>query len=190
MPAERVAAIREENNNTSVDRLFLEEAGAGEPIPNPIENFEQCFSEYPDLLSTFFPRDFCRRTRVNCCYFFRWNKETGLWKAIADSVASLASFVEGRRFDWHRSNRHWQNPGISASCHDPHRIPERSSWSAWWTERSRFGPHSRAGTADWEGGWKVPVPRNESVSKRRWFSRIELNWRRFLQCVCLRRWWS
>lgn len=71
MPAERVAAIREENNNTSVDRLFLEEAAAGEPIPNPIENFEQCFSEYPDLLSTFFPGDFCRRARGNCCFSFR-----------------------------------------------------------------------------------------------------------------------
>lgn len=50
MAPEKVAAIREQNNNTTVDRLFLDEQQSEVPIPNPIEKFEQCFSEYPDLL--------------------------------------------------------------------------------------------------------------------------------------------
>lgn len=50
MSAEKVAAIREDNNNTTVDRLLTDESVPASPVPNPIEKFEQCFSEYEDLL--------------------------------------------------------------------------------------------------------------------------------------------
>lgn len=50
MSAERAAYIREQNNNTTVSRLFLDEPIENAPIPNPIESFEQCFADYPDLL--------------------------------------------------------------------------------------------------------------------------------------------
>lgn len=50
MPAAKVAFIREKNNNITVDRLFMDQPLAEVPIPNPIERFEQCFSEYPDLM--------------------------------------------------------------------------------------------------------------------------------------------
>lgn len=54
MTAEKVAAIREANNNITVDRLFLDDETGGsknsEPIPNPVEAFSQCFAKYPDLM--------------------------------------------------------------------------------------------------------------------------------------------
>lgn len=50
MSAEKVAAIREENNSTTADRLITDESVAAPPVPNPVEKFEQCFSEYEDLL--------------------------------------------------------------------------------------------------------------------------------------------
>lgn len=51
MTAERVAAIRLQNNNITVDRMFLEETTEkNDPIPNPIEKFEHCFGKYPDLM--------------------------------------------------------------------------------------------------------------------------------------------
>lgn len=51
MTPERVAEIRMENNNITVSRLILDETiEVNEPIPNPIEKFEQCFAAYPDLL--------------------------------------------------------------------------------------------------------------------------------------------
>lgn len=57
MSSAKVAAIRKENNNITVDRLFLDE-NANNPeataIPNPIETFEQCFANYPDLLGTIY----------------------------------------------------------------------------------------------------------------------------------------
>lgn len=46
---EQVTQIREENNNTFVSRTF-EKEGEKVPIPNPVQKFEQCFSEYPDML--------------------------------------------------------------------------------------------------------------------------------------------
>lgn len=54
MPAEKVAAIRLANNNTVVSRLLLEEIENPHtgPIPNPVETFEQCFSDYPDMLGS------------------------------------------------------------------------------------------------------------------------------------------
>lgn len=50
MPPEKVAYIREQNNNITASRLFMTEPLAEVPVPNPVEEFEQCFSEYPDLL--------------------------------------------------------------------------------------------------------------------------------------------
>lgn len=47
---EEVARIREQNNNTTVDRLFKENAETLEPIPNPVWKFEHCFEKYPDLM--------------------------------------------------------------------------------------------------------------------------------------------
>lgn len=54
MPAEKVEAIRLANNNTVVDRLYLEEKENPHtgPIPNPVESFEQCFADYPDMLGS------------------------------------------------------------------------------------------------------------------------------------------
>lgn len=56
MPAEKVEAIRLKNNNTTVARIFLDENNdsaqnsADNDIPNPVETFEQCFEEFPELL--------------------------------------------------------------------------------------------------------------------------------------------
>lgn len=50
MSPEKVATIREQNNSTTVDRLMTDEKAENLPVPNPIETFEQCFDEYPDLL--------------------------------------------------------------------------------------------------------------------------------------------
>lgn len=52
MSAEKVEAIRLQNNNITVSRLFTGEGEKAEldPIPNPIEKFEHCFSKYPDLM--------------------------------------------------------------------------------------------------------------------------------------------
>lgn len=56
MSPQKVETIRQNNNNTTVSRLFLDENtdlpqnSASGDIPNPIETFEQCFSEYPDLM--------------------------------------------------------------------------------------------------------------------------------------------
>lgn len=41
---------------TTISRLFLDESNGlkqnlhGNNFPNPIENFEQCFGQYPDLM--------------------------------------------------------------------------------------------------------------------------------------------
>lgn len=56
MSAEKVAAIRSANNNTTASRVFLDENdelaknSANNDVPNPIETFAQCFEEYPDLM--------------------------------------------------------------------------------------------------------------------------------------------
>lgn len=53
MSAEQVAAIRQQNNNTTADRLFLEENADRTDVasvPNPVETFAQCFAKYPDLM--------------------------------------------------------------------------------------------------------------------------------------------
>lgn len=50
MPDAKVQFIREQNNNTQVDRMIVKEEIENEPIPNPVEKFEQCFDDYPDLL--------------------------------------------------------------------------------------------------------------------------------------------
>lgn len=56
MTPERVEEIRQQNNNITVSRLFLDENDtndAAAPIPNPIEKFGQCFAKYPDLMGNF-----------------------------------------------------------------------------------------------------------------------------------------
>lgn len=56
MPAQKVEAIRLNNNNITVARVFSDENNdsaqnsADYDIPNPIETFEQCFDDYPELL--------------------------------------------------------------------------------------------------------------------------------------------
>lgn len=50
MTPETVNRIRMENNNTTVNRLLTDENVCPDPIPNPVEKFEQCFSDYPDML--------------------------------------------------------------------------------------------------------------------------------------------
>lgn len=56
MPKEKVEAIRLSNNNTTASRVFLDEnndsvQNSGDSdVPNPVETFAQCFSEYPDLM--------------------------------------------------------------------------------------------------------------------------------------------
>lgn len=56
MTAEEVDAIRMQNNNTTVSRVFLDESkpeDSGEAIPNPVTKFEHCFGKYPDLMGNF-----------------------------------------------------------------------------------------------------------------------------------------
>lgn len=50
MSAEKVNYIREQNNNITVSRVFSDEPLENVPIPNPVETFEQCFADYPDIL--------------------------------------------------------------------------------------------------------------------------------------------
>lgn len=56
MSAEKVAEIRLSNNNTTTSRVFLDESddsaksSPANDVPNPIETFDQCFAEYPDLM--------------------------------------------------------------------------------------------------------------------------------------------
>lgn len=50
MNANKVAFIREQNNNTTVDRMVSDTEVVNGPIPNPVEKFEQCFDNYSDLL--------------------------------------------------------------------------------------------------------------------------------------------
>ncbi|XP_017007606.2 probable ATP-dependent RNA helicase DDX43 isoform X1 [Drosophila takahashii] len=47
----QIERIRADNNNTSVSHVFEPKEGeTAPPIPNPVWTFDQCFSEYPDLL--------------------------------------------------------------------------------------------------------------------------------------------
>ncbi|KAJ6638339.1 putative ATP-dependent RNA helicase DDX43 [Pseudolycoriella hygida] len=46
-----VAVFREINNNITVSRAFPDQPLAEVPIPNPVMTFDQCFAEYPDMLS-------------------------------------------------------------------------------------------------------------------------------------------
>lgn len=52
--AEKVAEIHQQNNNITVSRLILDEKAdpnkTYDPIPNPVETFDQCFADYPDLM--------------------------------------------------------------------------------------------------------------------------------------------
>lgn len=56
MSPQKIEAIRLQNNNITVSRVFLDENSdaaqnlATNDIPNPIETFSQCFSEYEDLM--------------------------------------------------------------------------------------------------------------------------------------------
>lgn len=50
MSTAKVAFIREQNNNTTVDRMIADTTIENGPIPNPVERFDQCFDDYPDLL--------------------------------------------------------------------------------------------------------------------------------------------
>lgn len=69
MSAEKVAYIREQNNNTAVDRLFLDEPLSEIPIPNPVETFDQCFSDYPDLMRKFIHIFISYLTLFKCIFF-------------------------------------------------------------------------------------------------------------------------
>lgn len=56
MTPEYVEEIRKQNNNITASRVFLDETGETkdvDPVPNPIEKFEQCFGQYPDLMGNF-----------------------------------------------------------------------------------------------------------------------------------------
>lgn len=57
MSADKVAAIRLQNNNITASRVFLDDSqdnNADADIPNPVETFEQCFADYPDLMGKLF----------------------------------------------------------------------------------------------------------------------------------------
>lgn len=58
MPASKVQFIREQNNNTQVDRMIADTSIENDPIPNPVEKFEQAFDEYPDLLGEILKQGF------------------------------------------------------------------------------------------------------------------------------------
>lgn len=46
-----VDLFREMNHNITVSRAFPDKPLADVPIPNPAMTFEQCFADYPDMLS-------------------------------------------------------------------------------------------------------------------------------------------
>lgn len=51
LSSQAVDLFRELNNNITVSRAFPDKPLADVPIPNPVMTFEQCFSDYPDMLS-------------------------------------------------------------------------------------------------------------------------------------------
>lgn len=100
MSLEKIEAIRTKNNNTTVSRLFTGEGeeSALAPIPNPIERFEQCFGEYPDLMGNFFRflDNFCNEQILMELDFYsrRANPPSRFSKSISDPVTGLASATE------------------------------------------------------------------------------------------------
>lgn len=61
-----VAAFRLANNNISASRAFQDQPLANEPIPNPVETFEQCFSDYPDMLEEIRKQGFEKPSPIQC----------------------------------------------------------------------------------------------------------------------------
>jgi ATP-dependent RNA helicase DDX43 len=47
---EEVKRWRDSNNNIVVDRTFKDQAATSDPIPNPVQTFEQALSCWPDML--------------------------------------------------------------------------------------------------------------------------------------------
>lgn len=58
--------FRESNNNITVSRAFPDKPLAEVPIPNPAMTFEQCFSEYPDLLNEIRKAGFEKPSPIQC----------------------------------------------------------------------------------------------------------------------------
>lgn len=101
MSAERVEEIRRQNNNITVSRLFLNEEGSSddlEPIPNPIEKFEQCFGNYPDLMGkSSFQLDFRLiffLLNFPFVSYRRANHKSRLPKTVPNSISSMASIAK------------------------------------------------------------------------------------------------
>lgn len=59
-------AFREANNNITVSRAFKDKPLADVPIPNPVQRFEQCFSQYPDLLNEVLKQGFPKPSPIQC----------------------------------------------------------------------------------------------------------------------------
>lgn len=56
-PPEVVARWRKENNDIQVKRTFDDKPGL-QPIPNPVQTFEQAFQHYPEILQEIYKQDF------------------------------------------------------------------------------------------------------------------------------------
>ncbi|KAJ8676693.1 hypothetical protein QAD02_012480 [Eretmocerus hayati] len=67
---EEVEHIRKENNEISVQLTFVSdkahEAAEGKMIPNPIQNFEQAFKNYPDVLTEIRKQGFTKPSPIQC----------------------------------------------------------------------------------------------------------------------------
>jgi len=61
-----VDLFRETNNNITVSRAFPDKPLAEVPIPNPAMTFEQCFSEYPDMLDAIKKQGFEKPSPIQC----------------------------------------------------------------------------------------------------------------------------
>nr|XP_033339157.1 probable ATP-dependent RNA helicase DDX43 [Megalopta genalis] len=67
MTKEYVAHIRKINNNIEASYMFSEkEKHSEEPVPNPIETFEQAFEPYPDILEKIRKQGFTKPSPIQC----------------------------------------------------------------------------------------------------------------------------
>lgn len=68
MTKERAAHIRTTNNNIDVKRMFEKEETARDDfdIPNPVETFEQAFSNYPEILEQIRRQGFPKPSPIQC----------------------------------------------------------------------------------------------------------------------------
>ena len=62
----RIAEIRARNNDIKVSRLITHKDVESPPIPNPVETFEQCFRNFPDILEEIRKNGFAKPSPIQC----------------------------------------------------------------------------------------------------------------------------